>query len=96
MVYVLTVSYWLVLPLARLVLFIIAPFYVFVIHQRFPVIDNLGLVGGSISGSSYVGGLVGNNQGTVSNTYATGNVSGTGNDVGVLVGQSSGTVSKHW
>jgi hypothetical protein len=35
------------------------------------VIQNVGMVGGSVSGSNYVGGLVGLNYGTVSNSYAT-------------------------
>ena len=32
------------------------------------VIDNIGTVGGSVTGSSYVGGLAGKSQGTVTNT----------------------------
>jgi filamentous hemagglutinin family protein len=60
------------------------------------VIQNVGLVGGSVTGEANVGGLVGYNQGTVSNSYATGNVSG-GSDsvaVGGLVGLNSyGTVT---
>jgi trimeric autotransporter adhesin len=60
------------------------------------VIEEVGLMGGSISGSSYVGGLVGKSQGTVTDTYATGNVSGTSYVVGGLVGQTSGTVSESY
>jgi filamentous hemagglutinin family protein len=59
------------------------------------VISNVGLVGGSIQGNNYVGGLVANNHGgTISYSYAKGNVTITGNDpkVGGLVGINSGTV----
>ncbi len=56
-------------------------------------VRNLGLVGGAVSGTSGVGGLVGvNSSGTVSNCYATGAVSGY-RHVGGLVGYNSGTVS---
>ena len=52
---------------------------------------NLGIEGGSLSGSSAVGGLVGwNNGGTISACYATGDASGTGNHVGGLVGYNGG------
>ncbi|WP_371437599.1 GLUG motif-containing protein, partial [Polaromonas sp.] len=54
------------------------------------VIRDIGLVGGSISGSSNVGGLVGsNNGGSISNAYATGSVSGS-SYVGGLVGFNTG------
>jgi filamentous hemagglutinin family protein len=56
------------------------------------VIQNVGLVGGSVSGSQGVGGLVGVNNGTVSNSYATGSMSGFA-FVGGLVGYSSGSVT---
>ena len=60
------------------------------------VIRNVGLIGGSVSGSNYVGELVGQDNGTVSNSYATGNVSGT-NNVGGLVGYNyGGTVSNSY
>ncbi|MHB0990509.1 MAG: beta strand repeat-containing protein [Burkholderiales bacterium] len=57
------------------------------------MIRNVGLTGGSVSGSSYVGGLVGYNFGTISNTYATGSVTGSSNYVGGLVGVNYGTIS---
>ena len=64
------------------------------------VIRNVGLVGGSVSGFSYVGGLVGVNNGTVSNSYATGSVSGGSGsyNVGGLVGfnYGSSTVSNSY
>ena len=58
---------------------------------------NIGLLEVEVTGSSYVGGLVGwNEEGTVSNSYATGSVEGS-NEVGGLVGQnSSGTVSNSY
>ena len=60
------------------------------------VIKNVGLVGGSVTGSSYVGGLVGTNSyGTVSNSYATGSVTGS-SYVGGLVGANYRTVSNSY
>jgi hypothetical protein len=59
--------------------------------------SHLGLVGGSVTGNSYVGGLVGNNYaGMVSACYATGAV--TGNSyVGGLVGNNyAGTVTESY
>jgi filamentous hemagglutinin family protein len=54
------------------------------------VIRDIGLVGGSISGGSNVGGLVGFNLGgSISNAYATGSVSGS-TSVGGLVGTNTG------
>ncbi|MBI1416747.1 MAG: filamentous hemagglutinin N-terminal domain-containing protein, partial [Limimaricola sp.] len=55
---------------------------------------NVGLVGGSVSGGDYVGGLVGvASSVSISNAYTTGSVSGT-KDVGGLVGQAkSGSIS---
>ncbi|HTM85035.1 MAG TPA: GLUG motif-containing protein, partial [Mycobacterium sp.] len=54
------------------------------------VIRNLGLLGGSVTGRKYVGGLAGDNDGTITGTYATGAVSGVasvdGDYVGGLVG----------
>ncbi|RDI31589.1 GLUG motif-containing protein, partial [Gluconacetobacter liquefaciens] len=53
-----------------------------------------GTVSGSGSGWSSVGGLVGENDGAMSNVYATGAVTGTGsNDVGGLVGYNGSTIS---
>jgi hypothetical protein len=68
------------------------------------VIKNIGVVNATVIGvgtrwdgryyaASHVGGLVGKNSGTVSNSYSTGNVTG-GHHVGGLVGgNSKGTVS---
>ena len=49
-------------------------------------ISNVGMVGGSITGQNHVGALIGNNFSSVSYSYATGNIAGTGNEVGGLVG----------
>jgi filamentous hemagglutinin family protein len=56
-------------------------------------ITNVGLIGGSVTGSTYVGELVGNlTNGTISNSYAAGLVNGN-QFVGGLIGNSSfGTV----
>ena len=59
------------------------------------VIQDMGLLGGSVSGNSYTGELVGRSFGTVSNSYATGSVSGAG-IVGGLVAQNDGTVSNSY
>ncbi len=63
------------------------------------VIRNVGLIGGSVSGADYVGGLVGQNYGTVNNNYLTGSVSGASNvsvNVGGLVGSNGGTVNSSY
>ena len=63
------------------------------------VIQDVGLVGGSVSGSGAVGALVGSSQGTISNSYAAANVSGGGSsdDVGGLVGVNDfGTVNNSY
>ena len=51
-------------------------------------------VSGTVSGNSYVGGVVGWNSGsgTVTNCYNTGEVTGTGASAGGVVGENSGTV----
>jgi hypothetical protein len=54
-------------------------------------IKNLGLEDVDISGSSYVGGVVGKaNNSTISQVYSTGTVNGSGNYVGGLAGYSEG------
>jgi filamentous hemagglutinin family protein len=61
------------------------------------VIQNVGLVGGSVSGRSYVGVLVGRNyDGTISNSYATGSVTGSSGQVGGLAGSNNGTISNSY
>ena len=59
------------------------------------VIKDIGLVNVTVDGASMGGGLVGENAGTVSNSYSTGSV--TGNEpVGGLVGWNTGTVSNSY
>ena len=53
-------------------------------------IRNVGLVDASITGKNYVGGLVGRNFGDITNSYATGSVTGGGYEVGGLVGLNYG------
>jgi hypothetical protein len=62
------------------------------------VIQNVGLVGGNVTGSQLVGALVAVNNGTVSNSYFTGSVSGVffGSNVGGLVGVNNGTVGNSY
>jgi hypothetical protein len=52
---------------------------------------------GSVSGASFVGGLIGNRgSGSTDTTFATGSVTGTGDYVGGLVGFNSGAVKKSY
>ena len=58
-------------------------------------IRDVGLTAVNVTGSEFrdwVGGLVGQNGGSISGSYVTGTVSG-GDDVGGLVGRSSGSIS---
>ena len=53
----------------------------------------------ALGGSTRIGGLVGNNSGTISNSWASGNISNNGNNnVGGLLGNniSSGVISNSW
>ncbi|MEI8267952.1 MAG: YDG domain-containing protein, partial [Betaproteobacteria bacterium] len=60
-------------------------------------IRNVGLVGGSVSGSSYTGGLVGVSSGAISNSFATGTVTSSGSITGGLVAYQYGaTVSNSY
>jgi len=72
--------------------------YVGLFHSVEPggVIQDIGVVNATVIGGKYVGGLVGCNHGTVSDSYSTGSVSGNEHDtyVGGLVGSNTdGTVS---
>ncbi|WP_321777357.1 GLUG motif-containing protein [Sulfurimonas sp.] len=58
-------------------------------------ITKLGLVDADIKGRNYVGGLVGANYGTISNSYSTGRVSGN-YTTGGLVGLNVGTISNSY
>lgn len=55
------------------------------------IIENLGLLSTTIYGNYYVGAIAGRNYGTISNSYTTGNVSGS-LDVGGLSGRNYGTI----
>jgi len=60
-------------------------------------IKNIGLIDIKVSGVNHVGGLVGENHGTVNNSYSTGSVSGTYDFVGGLVGKNyEGIVSNSY
>ncbi len=58
------------------------------------ILRNVGLIGGSVTGGVYVGGLVSSNSGTISGSYSTANVSGDVR-VGGLAGANvtDGTIS---
>ena len=59
-------------------------------------VSNVGMVGGAVSASGfYIGGLVGYNSGTITNSYSTGAVTGSG-DVGGLVGRNYGTITNSY
>jgi hypothetical protein len=58
-------------------------------------VKNIGLVNADITGNNEVGGLVGYNTGSVSNSYVTGSVSGN-EYVGGLVGYNGGDVSNSY
>jgi hypothetical protein len=59
-------------------------------------VENIGVVNADVTCTAYVGGLVGANRGTVSNSYSTGRVTGDGY-VGGLVGfNEEGTVSNSY
>jgi hypothetical protein len=60
------------------------------------IIKNVGLVDVNITGSDYVGGLVGfNHPGTIENSYATGSVSGDLR-IGGLVGENWGAITNSY
>lgn len=50
------------------------------------VIRNVGLVGGSVTGMGWVGALVGDDSGTIGNSYSTASVTGINSYIGGLVG----------
>ena len=57
-------------------------------YNSYGTITNCYTEGGSVSGQSGVGGLVGTNSGSISNCYSTESVTGFHHDVGGLVGTS--------
>ncbi len=60
------------------------------------VIKNVGLTSGSVTGQNYVGSLAGFSQGTISNSYATGTVSGTSNMGGLVGALETGTITSSY
>ena len=61
------------------------------------VIQNVGLVGGSVMGEGDVGDLIGyNDQGTIIKSYTTGSVGGTDTSIGGLVGDNFGAISNSY
>ena len=62
------------------------------------VVQNTGVVNATVTGYEYVGGLMGGNAGSVTNSYFTGSVSNSGGQgwVGGLVGENGGTVSNSY
>ena len=60
------------------------------------IVTRTGLSNVVVSGEEHVGGLIGSNDGEISNSYATGNVSGVSGDgygyIGGLVGSNRGTI----
>ncbi|MBC6414075.1 MAG: cadherin-like beta sandwich domain-containing protein [Chromatiales bacterium] len=62
-------------------------------------ITNIGLLNVAITGNASVGGLVGGNDGSITSSYATGDVSGrsrVGGSVGGLVGRNTGSVTNSY
>ena len=57
------------------------------------IIRNVGLTDGSVTGFSFVGGLVGVNNGSIANAYNSGSVSSSGGGVGGLVGENNGSIT---
>ena len=57
-------------------------------------IRDIGMIGESITGGQFVGGLVGINGGTISHAYATGSVTGVDDDVGGLAGLNGGAITE--
>ena len=59
------------------------------------IINGVGLLDVDVRGRNSVGGLVGNNGGTISNSHSIGQLSG-GSNVGGLVGANAGTISNSY
>ncbi|MDI9356160.1 MAG: hypothetical protein QM536_03925 [Chitinophagaceae bacterium] len=59
------------------------------------IIKNIGIRNASIVGTNYVGGLVAQNMGSISQSYVTGYMSGD-NYIGGLVGENIGTISQNY
>jgi hypothetical protein len=60
-------------------------------------IQDLGLINVSVFGDSSIGGLTGNNYGgNISDSFSTGIVNGTGDEIGGLTGNNSGTINNSY
>ena len=59
------------------------------------VLKNIGLEGVDVKGENFVGGLIGDNFGTIENSYVMGNVKG-GFKVGGLVGENYGMITNSY
>jgi hypothetical protein len=60
-------------------------------------VTNISVVNANVTGYGWVGGLVGDNEGTISNSYSSGSVTGISQSVGGLVGDNrGGTVSNSY
>ena len=59
-------------------------------------IKDAGLEDVDVTGDSFVGGLVGTNYGTITNSYSTGSVSGVYGYGGGLVGENDGTITNSY
>ena len=59
-------------------------------------IRHVGLIDVEVTGWQPVGGLVGQNNGTITESYVTGRVEGSGDGVGGLVGQNNGTITESY
>ncbi len=70
--------------------------YIGLFQSSMGIITNIFLENIDVNGNIYVGGLVGYNDGTISNSYAGGRVSGGNQDVGGLVGRNDGTISNSY
>src|SRR5437899_1804496 len=64
----------------------------------FATVGNVGLSGGAVTGSNYVGALAGENNGSITRSYATGTVtsSGAATNTGGLVGYNSGSIAQSY
>ncbi len=62
---------------------------------RYGIVKNIGIEGGEIKGKYYIGGVTGINDGTITNCYNTGSISGNGDYayVGGVAGGSEGTIT---
>jgi hypothetical protein len=59
------------------------------------IVKNIGIEGGEIKGKDFIGGVAGENEGTITNCYNTGSISGSGASawVGGVAGINEGTIT---